>query len=314
MNLLKILIISISFNLFDLSAQLLFHPEFIFEKFPVFDESFIQKNQIKKITFDIIDKKDWQEAEDKNLVEVYEFYPDGKLKRQYSTSVKKIIQIETINKKHKSIVSKEVYEYDTTSVNYVYQNNLMIERHIFPNKYIEATYFKYCGKFICKEEKYIETYRSLNTGNNVLDKMLLKAQDSIATFDYGNQIKQIFYNNEKLPYKEKFIYKNNQNQIIEITEQFVATQGRIKKSFQYNSNNLLDNATMTIDYGNSETYYIEYEYDNLNRVLSETHFKNEIKLKEYQYIYDPQFQGLKSILIRTFDEKNIRIIKLEYDY
>lgn len=301
-------------NLYDSSAQLLFHPEFIFEKFPVFDESYIKKNQIKKITFDIIDKKDWQEAEDKNLVEVYEFYPDGKLKRQYSTSVKKIIQIETINKKRKSIVSKEVYEYDTSSINYIYQNNLVIERHIFPNKYVEATYFKYCGKFICKEEKYIETYRLLNTGNNVLDKMHLKAQDSTVTLDYGNQIKQIFYNNEKLPYKEKFIYKNNQNQIIEITEQFVATQGRIKKSFHYNSNNLLDNATMTIDYGNPETYYIEYEYDKMNRVLSETHFKNEIKLKEYQYIYDLEFSRLKSILIRTFDDKNIRIIKLEYDY
>ncbi|GAB4200666.1 MAG: hypothetical protein Fur0023_04230 [Bacteroidia bacterium] len=313
MNLLKILILSIFVNTSNLTAQLLLHPEYIFEKFPVFDETFIKNNQIKTITFQIIDKKDWQEAEDKKLTEVYEFYPNGKLKRQYHTSVKKIIQYETINKKNKNVLLKEQYEYDTTSVSYIYDKNLIIERFKFPNNYTEANYHKLCGQYVCKEEKYIESYRQLQTGNFIPDKMLLKAQDSIATFVYARQIKQIFYNNEKLPYKEKFIYKDEQNRIYEITEQFIAAQGKIKKTFHYNADNLLDNATMTIDYGTPETYTIEYFYDGAKQLFSEKHLKNNTAMKEYQYIYDEKTKLLKSILIRTFEDKNIRIIKLIYE-
>jgi len=313
MNLLKILIFSVFINICNLSAQLLLHPEYIFEKFPVFNETFIKNNQIKTIIFHIIDKKDWQEAEDKKLTEVYEFYPDGKLKRQYHTSIKKILQYETINKKNKNILLKEQYEYDTTSISYIYEKNIIIERFRYPNNYVEANYYTLCGQQICKEEKYIESYRQLQTGNVIPDKLLLKAQDSIATFVYNHQIKQIFYNNEKLPYKEKFIYQNEQNQIYEITEQFIAAQGKIKKTFHYNTNHLIAHATMTIDYGNPETYSIEYTYDETNQLFSEKHFKNNTAMKEYQYIYDEKTKLLKSILIRTYEDKNIRIIKLIYE-
>lgn len=314
MNPLKILIISAFLNISETFAQLLFHPGYIFEKFPVFDSNYIKQHRIQKIIFDIIDKKDWQEAEDKNLTEIYEFYPDGKIKRQYFTSIKKVIQYETIYKKHKNPVIKEQYEYDTTSVSYIYQKNLWIERHTYPNKYTEATYYRYCGKFICKEEKYIESYREMSTGNYVLDKMLLKAQDSIASYHFGNQIKQVFYNNEKLPYKEKFIYFDNAQKIKEISEQLLYAQGKIKKTFEYNADGKLLKATMIIDYGNPETYNIQYEYDNGQNVLSEKHYKNNTLLKEYQYIYSENNNELKSLLIRTFEDKNIRIIKLYYEY
>ncbi|GIV28542.1 MAG: hypothetical protein KatS3mg027_2356 [Bacteroidia bacterium] len=316
MNLLKILIIFLFQTIWICSAQLLvFDPETLFEKFPIFNPEHIQNKKIKKIVFDIIDKKDWQEAEDKNLTEVYEFEPSGKLKRSYHTSIKKIIRIETQNKKHKNIVSKEYYEYDTTSTEYVYQPNLIVERHKFPNNYSEATYFKLCNnKWICKEEKYIESYRTLTTNNSILNNLYLKAQDSIATYEYPNQIKQIYYNNEKAPYKEKFTYFNSNHQIYEITEQLIVASGRVKKTFLYTSDNLLESVTMTIDFGNPETHKIEYFYDEKKRVLSEKHFKNNQHTKEYQYIYSPNNNELISILIRTFEDKNIRIIKLFYEY
>ncbi len=316
MNPLKILSIFLFQIIWLCKAQLLvFSPEYLFEKFPVFNTEYIQNNKIKKIVFDIIDKKDWQEAEDKNLTEVYEFEASGKLKRSYHTSIKKIIRIETQHKKHKNFTTQELYEYDTTSTEYLYQPKLIIERHQFPNHYTEATYYKLCDpKWICKEEKYIESYRTLSTGNQVLDKLLLKAQDSIATNEFPNQIKQIYYNNEKLPYKEKFIYFNDKKQITEILEQLMVAGGRIKKTFLYTNDNLLISATMTIDFGNSETHQIAYFYDEKKRVLSEKHYKNNQHTKEYQYIYSENNNELKSILIRTFEDKNIRIIKLSYEY
>lgn len=314
MNLLKLLICLISLITFDVNAQLLFSPEKIFEQFPVFNSSYIQSKKIKSITFNIIDKKDWQVAEDKNLVEVYEFYPDGKLKRQYSTAIKKVIQFETHSKKNKSIITKEIYEYDTLSTEYIYQQNQIIERYFYPNGYTEATYYTICKNHICKEEKYIETYRTLSSGSKILDKLLLKAYDSIASYEFNNQIKKVYYNNEKLPYKEKFIYFDKNKKINEIIEQFTVANGRIKKTFQYLPDGNIASALMTIDYGSPETYYIEYQYDNYHQPLSEKHFKNEQSIKEYQYIYSENKNELKSILIRTFDDKNIRIIKLNYEY
>ncbi len=317
MNLLKILSIFLFQIIWLCKAQLLlFSPEYLFEKFPVFNPEYIQKNKIKKIEFDIIDKKDWQEAEDKNLTEVYEFEATGKLKRFYHTSIKKIIRIETQHKKHKNFTTQELFEYDTTSTEYLYQPNLIIERHKFPNNYTEATYLKFCNsKWICKEEKYIESYRTLSTGNQVLDKLLLKAQDSIVTYEFPNQIKQIYYNNEKLPYKEKFIYFNDKKQITEILEQLIVANGRIKKTFQYHpQKKLILTTQMLIDYGHPESYAIEYQYDEGGRVYSEKHFRNNNALKEYQYIYSENNNELKSILIRTIEDKNIRIIKLIYEY
>lgn len=296
----------------SIKGQLLLHtPEWLFEKFPVFNESYIKQRQIKSIVFDIIDKKDWQEPDDKDLTEVYEFDKGGKMLRKYHTGVKKVVRYETHNKKSKKVFINEHIEYDTISTEYVYQPNVLIERNIYPNNYIEATYFKKCGKWICKEEKYIETYRQLSTGGKVLDKLLLKAQDSIVTYDFGKQIKQVYFNNEKLPYKEKFIYFNDQKQVVEIIEQLVVANGKIKKEFDYNSAGQLENAVMVVDYGIPDTFSIHFYYDKQGRVESEKQFKNNKELKEYQYIYSENNSELKSILIRDFDTSNIRIIKLK---
>jgi hypothetical protein len=313
MNLLKIPIILISITFSISKAQLLIHPpDLLFEKFPVFNEKYIQQNNIKKIIFDIIDKKDWQEAEDKDLTEVYEFDENGRLKRKYHTTIKKVIQYETHNKKNKSIITKEIYEYDTVSTEYTYLPNQIIERNFLPNNYADAHYYKICGKEICKEEKYTEFYRTLSTGTRVLDKVLLRSYDSIATFSYENQIKKVYYNNEKLPYKEKFIYFDKNKRITEISEQLIVTTGYIKKQFFYNSSGNIENATMTVNFGNPENYAIEFNYDEkTQQLISEIHFKNNNKMKEYQYIYSQNNNELYSILIRTFEEKNIRIIKLK---
>lgn len=299
-----------------IKGQLLLNPYEIFEKFPIFDENFIRQRRIKQIIFDIIDKKDWQAAEDKDLTEVYEFLSNGKLKRQYHTSIRKVLRYETHiqHKKQERITTTEHYEYDTLSVEYIYEPSLIIERHHYPNNYTEATYRRYCGAYVCKEEKYIETYRPISSEKKVLDKLFLKAQDSIQTYNFDHQIKQIYYNNEKLPYKEKFIYFNKQHQITEILEQFMVANSRLKKVFNYNDYGNIENAVMTIDFGTQELYRITYTYDDKNRLFSEKHYKNQEEIKEYQYIYNENSFELKSILIRTYETKNIRIIKLNYTY
>ena len=59
-----------------------------------FNTAYIKTHNIKSITFDILDKKDLQVAEDKGLLNYYEFNDIGLLKRFYYTSIAKIIQKE----------------------------------------------------------------------------------------------------------------------------------------------------------------------------------------------------------------------------
>ena len=57
-----------------------------------FNTLFMKEHKIKSITFDIIDKRDFQIDEDKNPMNYYEFNKSGLLSRFYYTSIIKTIE------------------------------------------------------------------------------------------------------------------------------------------------------------------------------------------------------------------------------
>ena len=59
-----------------------------------FNQEFVKAQKIKTITFDIIDKRDFAVAEDKNLINYYEFNSNGQLVRFYYTNIIKTIEKE----------------------------------------------------------------------------------------------------------------------------------------------------------------------------------------------------------------------------
>ena len=83
-----------TYNLPLLSQTLIPTAETAFESQLPFNTEYIKSQKIKSITFDIIDKKDMQVAEDKGLLNYYEFNTNGLLTRFYYTSIIKIIQKE----------------------------------------------------------------------------------------------------------------------------------------------------------------------------------------------------------------------------
>ncbi len=310
------IIIVFSFLLLNHSAfsQLLkIDPTLLFEKWPIFNEAYIKENKIKRITFDIIDKKDLQEAIDRNLVEVYEFNTQGLLTRNYHTQIKRTIQEEIRNKKNNVVSIKSTFEYDTISYEYAYNsNNDLITTKYHSQNYHEGSYFRYQNHNLTREERYIENYRTLINGQMILDKLSLKYYDSIYTFKTDKQTKQVFYNNEKMPYKETFYYKADDGKLLETSEYLSVANGKIKKHFNY-SKNMVQDATMVVDYGNPKQTIINFTYDTNNQLYSEKHTIDNKDYKEIQYIYQED-GSLKSILIRSFDEKNIRIIKIYYEF
>jgi hypothetical protein len=91
-----------------ISQTLIPTAETAFESQLPFNTEYIKSQKIKSITFDIIDKKDMQVAEDKGLLNYYEFNPSGLLTRFYYTSIIKIIQKEYHSEpvyRHRRLVS-----------------------------------------------------------------------------------------------------------------------------------------------------------------------------------------------------------------
>ncbi|MBK6985543.1 MAG: hypothetical protein IPH32_12660 [Bacteroidetes bacterium] len=78
-----------------ISQTLIPTAETAFENQLPFNTEYIKSQKIKSITFDIIDKKDLQVAEDKGLLTYYEFNTNGFLSRFYNTSIIKVIQKNT---------------------------------------------------------------------------------------------------------------------------------------------------------------------------------------------------------------------------
>jgi hypothetical protein len=89
----KISIILLSVISAGVSAQVLLPTsETGFERQHNFNPSVIAANGIRRIVYEIIDKKDFEIAIDKNLVETYEFGQNGLLQRYYYTVVSKCIE------------------------------------------------------------------------------------------------------------------------------------------------------------------------------------------------------------------------------
>ena len=92
-----------------------------------FNPELIKNKGIKKITFEILDKKDFEVALDRNLVETYEFNNEGNLSRFYYTTISKTIERQQpINSKHGGFKTINEYIYDTISTSYFYSGDNLI--------------------------------------------------------------------------------------------------------------------------------------------------------------------------------------------
>ena len=120
---------------------------------PNFNFSEIKKLKIKTIVFDMVDKKDFQIAEDKDLSRHYEFDSLGRLTRYYYTVISRIIQKEfhtaPVYKRRRLIsaggtYSKNVYEFDTLSCIFLYDaNNNLTCKRLKDGNFYSATYYWY---------------------------------------------------------------------------------------------------------------------------------------------------------------------------
>ncbi len=294
--------------------------ETAFENQHHFNPLIIKQKGIKKITFEILDKKDFEIAIDKSLVETYEFNSDGFLTRYYYTNIVKTIEKHISHHTKKGRPYEEVhveYLYDTVSTNYVYaNNNLILKRYHDGANYYEGRYYRYDKDGnLTKELRFKEINNSPDKSFFVLGNQLLLSEDSFQYQKFGaKQIKCVYLNNENRPYKEKVSNIDSVGRKKSITEHYTAAAWIMQEQkFDYKGNKL-SMAKFEGNANNSIALKNKYEYDEQGELYSELQYKNEVLMKEISYVSDKNNGLLNSIIIRDPTAKTIRIIKLKYDF
>ena len=310
------------------SAQLIVpdHTTVLKKEFSFYPE-YIRQNQIKKVVFEILDKKDFEVPVDKNLVEHYEFNNNGLMTRFYYTdiikTVEKQVSVPPVYKGKRKIRSgysymANDYIFDTISTTHLFNdaNRLLMKRQHVGSGFYDTRYYNYDSSLhLINENRFKETNASLSKNDFILGNQVLMSTDSMKVVTYGeNQTKVIYFNSEKRPYKEQIITKKN-GKVSLINESYVAASWiQQNQQFEYNEKGQLLTATFNSNANVSLSYRHTYEYDKNGWILTDKHYKNNVLQTETSFVNDFNSSLVNSIVIRDSIHKSIRIIKLKYAY
>jgi hypothetical protein len=297
-------------------------PQSAFEPLLDFNTPFIKQQKIKTITFDIIDKKDFEAPVDRNLMHYYEFDSTGLLKRFYYTNIIKTIEKEyhsqPVYRKRRlisngSVYFKNEYVYDTISTVYMYRNNDLILKRYNDGSYYESRYYSYDAKHrVTKERRLKETNLSSDKVNFILGTQVVISEDSFQYLDITpRQYKQICLNSENRPYKEIIFNTDSAGNVISKNESYTVTWIIQNTTYTYDKNQL-SSVTFKGNANGDVVLKTTYERDNQNCIYTEKQYKNDVELKEISYVTERTNQRLNSFIIRDPIKKNMRIVKLLY--
>ncbi|MDI1356518.1 MAG: hypothetical protein PSX36_16490 [bacterium] len=294
-------------------------PETAFELQHNFNPEVIKTKGIKKITFDIIDKNDYEVAVDKSLTENYEFTAEGMLARYYYTSISKIVEKQVTRVGRKGQRFSETfneYVFDTVSTSYFYSaGRLILKRFHNGLNYYESRYYRYdSAGNLTKELRFKETNNSQNPSVFILGNQVLLSEDSFQYQKYSSgQVKCTFLNNENRPYKERITNYDSLGRKKTVSEHYTAASWIMQEMmFEYSGKDLAvakfeGNANKMVRLKNT------YEFDENKELYTEKQYRDSVLLKEISYVTSRADTLLSSIVIRDPINKTIRIVKLRYD-
>jgi hypothetical protein len=297
------------------------HPSDIYSGELSFNPFSIGENKIKTITMRITSKPDEKIIEDRGLVKVFEFDSTGLIKKFYYTKIKKAEQTEVTDyyiKRGRKIPytrTQFTYTYDTVFTYFYYNKlrNLILKRTLDGNFY-ETWYFDYdsLGKIKrqlrCKETNESENKNEFRVGVQTII--------SDEKFDYSilsnTQIKKKCLNDEGKPYKEVIINLDNAGRKLEENTIFIVGWMRMNNSYRYDSTGRLQEKILVTNSGSETKEVWLYAYDSTGKLMVQKYSRNNERVYEMNFLYDPATTLLTSEVTRFFKEKSISIMKYEY--
>lgn len=286
-----------------------------FEPQHSFNPEIIRLRDIRRITFEIIDKKDFEIAEDKNLTETYEFNQEGLVSRYYYTVIARTIQKE-ITGRHGTSTTTE-YVYDTVSTSFFYdgQNRVILRRYHDGGNYYESRYYRYNSDGqMTRELRYRETNVSPVKSFFILGNQVLLSEDSFQYQNYSaKQYKCIVLNNEKRPYKERVINLDSIGRQKSANEYYTAASWLFQNyNYRYDGKRLVE-AVYKANSGIETVMKNLYEYQE-GELYSEKQYRDNELLREISYVADRTNGLLNSFVLRDPVARTMRIVRLRYEF
>lgn len=262
-----------------------------FEEKPVFNNEFIARNRIKKLTGYNSTKASMDFIRESADLIVYEFDMLGRVIREYKTAFG-----------------------DTILIMYEYNNLNMITLKRQSDQYGYHTYvYDYDSKGrVVKQEYRRDSNRKNNKLNFVLDESFVITSEKFEYLDYNDSTyKKIYFNNAGKEYRYEFFYFDDQGYLLRQEARLKNGSGRSEVEYTYDDKGRLASKKTKVNLGNTSINLWEYEYDDLGNLLSLKYYRNRNYTTEYQVVYDKKTLFLKALLTRDHATNFITITKFE---
>lgn len=312
---------------FQLKSQV-FHPpiQHIADNIPDFNFQEIKKRKIRSIIFDMVDKKDFQVAEDRDLSRHYEFDTLGRITRSYYTVVRRIVQKEfhtpPVYKRKRLVYGgstyyKNVYEFDTLSCIFIYnaQGNLACKRYNDGTVY-NSNYYWYDSLNRVTRVQYCKETNSSNDRSVFVLGMQQKQFEENYRYAYTSdqQYKKLCLNDENRVFKEEIVSLTKDKKPRQYNETFVATWINQVTDFTYNDKGQFIEKKYTSNAGTPVEIKDVFTYDKNNYLDMEKHYKNGTLVSETGYVNDVTSGLPTSYVTRDPVNKTMQIVRLLYTY
>ena len=263
-----------------------------FDKFPVFNKSYIKQNNIKRIKATYFYKRTGDVMRDEGEVTQVHFDRKGQL----------VTFLETKIKGHYIDTLENKYEYSP--------KGLVTKLNKKDGKNYKSTYYIYdtLGNVI-KEEYHLERKIVQEDGEKLIDSLL--DYETMRYKLYPTQRKKIVYNSYGNPYLDVIYYFNKRNQIAEIDKKLKMTSEINETKFFYNENNQVDSTVRYSSLTPTETESVYFHYDINNNLLDTKLYVNKKLIYHVEFIYNEKTGLLSSILKQEIETNFLSIIRFE---
>lgn len=325
----KAVVYFVVFTLAAVAARAqIFRPplQHIADNLPEFNVPEIKKHKIRTIVFDMVDKKDFQVAEDKDLSRHYEFDSLGRITRAYHTVIRRIIQKEFYTApvyKRKRMVrrghsyTKNIYEFDTLSITFKYDElgNLVCRRYNDGSVYTSQYYWHDSLGRVVRVLYCKETNSSPDKSVFVLGLQQKQFEERYKyVYNSETQQKKLCLNDEDRVFKEVIITFTADKKPKQYNETFVATWINQVTDFTYNDVGKLLEKKFTSNAGTPVETKDVMQYDKDGYLDMERHYKNGLLVSETGYVHDRATGLPTSYVTRDPVNKTMQIVRLLYTY
>lgn len=266
-----------------------------FTDLPYFNETFIQKNQIKSLKGKFQYKKTGDMIRKSNFVYEYYFDRQGRIEHSLETRLLGNI-IDTI---------ALYYEYDA-------KNRLAVLRQKRGDGFVSSK-FEYDEQNRIVQTSY---YMDIDTISDdihhpVFERSTFISNEKYTYSDEGATTKKVIYNNYGFPYQEERITVNNLGLKSKVESILKTTSERTITTYEYTEKGWISSVNKESVNNPSNRQKTVFHYDSFGNLTDEHIYKNDKEITEIQIIYSKATGLLYYTIERDVLTGLIAILKID---